>query len=180
MPGGVDLHSHIAGSKINIGRLMRPEAEDALYDYVLHGGKLVLWSNSGQLTYGDTASRWFDGALIALILINFVAVILESIASLQLRWGDVFNLIEQVSLVIFSLEYLLRVWSIVDNRWREEYRHPLLGRLMDHPQEDRFDTPQFIAALQQEGFRIRSFRQMADLYLWVVAVRDEPSGLSDR
>lgn len=25
MPGGVDLHSHIAGSKINIGRLMRPE-----------------------------------------------------------------------------------------------------------------------------------------------------------
>lgn len=25
MPGGVDLHSHIAGSKINIGRAMRPE-----------------------------------------------------------------------------------------------------------------------------------------------------------
>ncbi len=25
MPGGVDMHSHIAGSKINIGRLMRPE-----------------------------------------------------------------------------------------------------------------------------------------------------------
>ena len=25
MPGGVDLHSHIAGSKINIGRVMRPE-----------------------------------------------------------------------------------------------------------------------------------------------------------
>jgi len=25
MPGGVDLHSHIAGPKVNIGRLMRPE-----------------------------------------------------------------------------------------------------------------------------------------------------------
>ena len=25
MPGGVDVHSHIAGSKINIGRLLRPE-----------------------------------------------------------------------------------------------------------------------------------------------------------
>ena len=25
MPGGVDLHSHIAGSKINIGRVLRPE-----------------------------------------------------------------------------------------------------------------------------------------------------------
>jgi len=25
MPGGVDIHSHIAGSKVNLGRLMRPE-----------------------------------------------------------------------------------------------------------------------------------------------------------
>ena len=25
MPGGVDIHSHIAGSKVNAGRLMRPE-----------------------------------------------------------------------------------------------------------------------------------------------------------
>ncbi|MBC8498112.1 amidohydrolase family protein, partial [Candidatus Bathyarchaeota archaeon] len=25
MAGGVDIHSHIAGSKINIGRLLRPE-----------------------------------------------------------------------------------------------------------------------------------------------------------
>jgi len=49
--------------------------------------------------------------------------------------------------------------------------HPLLGRLMDHPQEDRFDTPQFIFALQQNGFRIRSYRQLADLYLWVVAIK---------
>jgi ubiquinone/menaquinone biosynthesis C-methylase UbiE len=49
--------------------------------------------------------------------------------------------------------------------------HPLLGRLMDHPQQDRFDTPQFIFALQQNGFRIRAYRQMADLYLWVVAVK---------
>ncbi|MEM0368650.1 MAG: amidohydrolase family protein, partial [Desulfurococcaceae archaeon] len=25
MPGGIDIHSHIAGPKVNIGRLMRPE-----------------------------------------------------------------------------------------------------------------------------------------------------------
>ncbi|MEM3079595.1 MAG: amidohydrolase family protein, partial [Thermoproteota archaeon] len=25
MPGGVDVHSHIAGTKVNVGRLMRPE-----------------------------------------------------------------------------------------------------------------------------------------------------------
>lgn len=49
--------------------------------------------------------------------------------------------------------------------------HPLLGRLMDHPQEDRFDTPQFILALQQNGFRIHAYRQLAKLYLWVVAIK---------
>lgn len=41
--------------------------------------------------------------------------------------------------------------------------HPLLGRLMDHPQEDRFDTHQFISALQEYGFHAHKFRQLADL-----------------
>jgi len=54
--------------------------------------------------------------------------------------------------------------------------HPLLGRLMDHPQEDRFDTDQFISALQQNGFRIRTYRQLADLYLWVVAIKPHRDG----
>ena len=42
---------------------------------------------------------------------------------------------------------------------------------MDHPQQDRFDEPQFIDALQKTGFRIKVSRQMADLYLWVVATK---------
>ncbi|MEM3387518.1 MAG: formylmethanofuran dehydrogenase subunit A [Nitrososphaerales archaeon] len=36
MPGGVDLHSHIAGSKVNIGRLFRPE--DHYKDYEVKKG----------------------------------------------------------------------------------------------------------------------------------------------
>ena len=51
--------------------------------------------------------------------------------------------------------------------------HPFLGRLMDHPQQDRFDTAQFIFALRQNGFRIRAYRQLADLYLWVVAIKPQ-------
>ena len=49
--------------------------------------------------------------------------------------------------------------------------HPFIGRLMDHPQEDRFDEPQFIGALRKAGFRIKSSRQLGNLYLWVVATR---------
>jgi ubiquinone/menaquinone biosynthesis C-methylase UbiE len=54
---------------------------------------------------------------------------------------------------------------------RKYITHPVLGKLMDHPQEDRFDTPQFISALRQSGFHIQAYRQLADLYLWVVAVK---------
>ena len=78
---------------------------------------------------GDRVSRYFDLFLIALIVVNVSAVILESVGELQVRWGGVFRLIETVSLVIFSLEDLARVCSIVDNKWREEYRDPLWGRL---------------------------------------------------
>jgi formylmethanofuran dehydrogenase subunit A len=31
MPGGVDIHSHIAGSKVNLGRLFRPEDSKVVY-----------------------------------------------------------------------------------------------------------------------------------------------------
>jgi voltage-gated potassium channel len=78
---------------------------------------------------GDRVSRYFDLFLIALIVVNVGAVILESVGELRVQWGGVFFLIETVSLVIFSLEYLARVWSIVDNKWREEYRDPVWGRL---------------------------------------------------
>jgi ubiquinone/menaquinone biosynthesis C-methylase UbiE len=50
--------------------------------------------------------------------------------------------------------------------------HPIWGRLMDHPQQDRFDGPVFTEALQQCGFHVREVREMANLYLWVIA--DKP------
>ncbi len=53
--------------------------------------------------------------------------------------------------------------------------HPLLGRLMKHPQHDRFDTAAFCAALEQIGFTVRRVRTMADLYLWVIADKPAPA-----
>jgi voltage-gated potassium channel len=80
-------------------------------------------------TPGDLVSRRFDQALICLILINVVAVILESVPSLRQQWGQIFRGLEYFSVAVFSVEYLARVWSIVDNRWRREYAHPVRGRL---------------------------------------------------
>ena len=47
--------------------------------------------------------------------------------------------------------------------------HPIMGRLMVHPQTDRFDRPAFLEAAEQSGFRIIADRKLADLYLWVIA-----------
>jgi voltage-gated potassium channel len=77
----------------------------------------------------DPLARTFGVLLITLIVINIVAVVLESVAVLRLRWSGVFSTIETVSLVVFTIEYLLRVWSIVDNRWHTAYRRPFWGRL---------------------------------------------------
>jgi voltage-gated potassium channel len=77
----------------------------------------------------DRISRSFDYFIIALILLNFLAVILESVRSVRMVWGTEFRVFEIFSVVVFTVEYVLRVWSIVDNRWRSEYRHGLWGRL---------------------------------------------------
>jgi ubiquinone/menaquinone biosynthesis C-methylase UbiE len=47
--------------------------------------------------------------------------------------------------------------------------HPVWGRLMEHPQIDRFDTSGLIGALTKCGFTVKTHQQLADLYLWAIA-----------
>lgn len=67
---------------------------------------------------GDTPSRVFDWALLTLIVLNVLAVVLESVDTLSARWGPLFNFFEGLSIGVFSLEYLGRLWSCVtDHRY---------------------------------------------------------------
>ena len=50
--------------------------------------------------------------------------------------------------------------------------HPFWGRLMDHPQWDRFDLELFKSALSATGFHVVASRQFLDLFGWFVA--DKP------
>jgi len=63
---------------------------------------------------GDALSVTIDRLLVALILINLVAVALESIPDLDAAYAPLFMLIEYISLVVFTVEYGLRLWSAVD------------------------------------------------------------------
>jgi voltage-gated potassium channel len=69
---------------------------------------------------GDRTSMLVDRLLVLLILINLVAVALESMPDLAARYGRWFDAIELVSLIAFTLEYGLRLWIAVEHR---PYRH---------------------------------------------------------
>jgi voltage-gated potassium channel len=64
---------------------------------------------------GDRGSWWVDRLLIALIIVNLVAVALESIPDYEAHYANVFGFIEFVSLVVFTVEYGLRLWSAVEH-----------------------------------------------------------------
>lgn len=55
-------------------------------------------------------SKVFNYGIIFLILVNIVAIILESFKTLNDSYQSIFNLLEASSVAIFSLEYILRVW----------------------------------------------------------------------
>ncbi|MGB8120652.1 MAG: cyclic nucleotide-gated ion channel [Pseudolabrys sp.] len=64
---------------------------------------------------GDRVSKRVDRFLVILILINLIAVTLESIPQYEERYGTAFALIEFFSLVVFTIEYSLRLWSAVEH-----------------------------------------------------------------
>ena len=83
------------------------------------------------LEAGRAATRFghfVDQALIVLITLNVVAVILETVPELRTDYAPWFDTFEILSVAIFSIEYVLRVWSITEHPG-EKFRHPVVGRL---------------------------------------------------
>lgn len=75
---------------------------------------------------GNRVSEIFDVFLIALIFLNVVALILGTVEEIYQVSPGSFILFEYGSVAIFTVEYLLRVWSCTEN---PNYAHPLKGRL---------------------------------------------------
>jgi voltage-gated potassium channel len=64
--------------------------------------------------------------LAALIFLNVVAMVIDTVPSLPQQWHDAFAVFETVSFVVFAFEYVARIWSIVE---LEKFRKPVTGRL---------------------------------------------------
>jgi voltage-gated potassium channel len=80
----------------------------------------------GILEPGDEDSKYFDPFIMGLIMLNVVAVVLETVDWLYTSYAPIFNAFDLFSVAVFTVEYLLRVWSCtIDPRFND----PVRGRL---------------------------------------------------
>ncbi len=75
---------------------------------------------------GDWVSRAFDFFIIILVLLNATALILDTVPTIHAAASEFFFLFEAVSVTIFLVEYLLRVWACTAE---PKYSHPVYGRI---------------------------------------------------
>ena len=69
---------------------------------------------------------WFDAFIITLIVVNTIAIILESVDSISMPYDDFFRKFETYSVIVFTIEYVLRVWTANSI---PKYKRPVLGNI---------------------------------------------------
>lgn len=74
----------------------------------------------------DQAERVFNLTMIVLISLNVLAVILETEQNLYQQYKLIFDGFETFSVVVFTIEYVLRLWVCTD---LESYSSPVAGRI---------------------------------------------------
>ncbi|WP_321316186.1 ion transporter [Labilibaculum sp.] len=61
-------------------------------------------------SHGKKMNRFFDYFIMSLIILSVSAIILESIAEINLKYGNLLEIFNIISIIIFSIEYLLRLY----------------------------------------------------------------------
>jgi voltage-gated potassium channel len=72
------------------------------------------------------ADKFVNAFIITLIVLNVVAVMLETVKPLHEKYEHFFDYFDQVSVFIFTVEYVLRVWSCTHD---PRYKGSIKGRI---------------------------------------------------
>ncbi|WFN33737.1 ion transporter [Methanogenium sp. S4BF] len=75
---------------------------------------------------GDRTSLLFDMVIICLIMLSVAELVLASVPGMLDHYFWLFVIVEIVTAVVFSIEYILRMWSCTAD---ERYKKPLAGRI---------------------------------------------------
>lgn len=106
----------------------------------------------------DRASRICEYFIAGLVVLNVISIILESVPSLHDTYHAEFHAFDVFSVVVFSIEYVLRVWSYGQKhagqawRGRKEYIFSTFGLV------DFFSTVPFYLQLLFPGADLRVLR----------------------
>jgi voltage-gated potassium channel len=95
---------------IDIGRLKSAMARDKVTEL-----RRRVYQVLEQGPVGDAMGVVVDRLLVALILINLIGVALESVPEIGARYALEFVAIEIFSLVVFTVEYGLRLWVAIEH-----------------------------------------------------------------
>ena len=74
----------------------------------------------------DSVSHYFDLFIMALIVLNVLAIMAETVEEYNEKYGEFFINFEIFSVVIFSIEYVIRIWTCTAI---PKYSHPFWGRI---------------------------------------------------
>ena len=110
----------------------------------------------------DRTSKVVEIFIATLVVANVVAIILESVQALHEEYEQLFHVFDTFSVVVFSLEYVLRVWSYGRKylgsepglawKGRKEYLFSVFGLV------DFFSTVPFYLQLIMPGADLRVLR----------------------
>ncbi|MFZ2905725.1 MAG: ion transporter [Cyclobacteriaceae bacterium] len=75
---------------------------------------------------GGILERIFEIVLVIIITLNILLILLESIPEVYSEYRVPFDRFEFFSVIFFTVEYLARIYSIVE---KKKYEHPVKGRL---------------------------------------------------
>ncbi len=118
------------------------------------------------------AGRSFDLALLLLILLSVAVVMLDSVATLNARYGEFFNFLEWSFTAIFTLEYLLRLLCVTRPR---RYARSFLG-LIDlvaiAPTYLAFFFPALAALIDVRILRLLRIFRIFKLTAYITEFRD--------
>lgn len=75
---------------------------------------------------GGILERIFEVMLVLIIILNIAAIVMDSVDAFDIEYREFFRDFEIFSVAFFTIEYILRLYSIVES---PRYRHPLKGRV---------------------------------------------------
>jgi voltage-gated potassium channel len=93
-----------------------------MYQKTKHKVHILLHPELGE----SKADKFINAFIITLIVLNVIAVMLETVKPLHAKYERFFHYFDMVSVGIFTVEYVLRVWSCTHD---PRYKGSIKGRI---------------------------------------------------